>query len=96
MRVRRLGGSRRQREKQAQGAESGRRLSREVAQVRLRALREHRWSSWSAYRGTQRAPQWLAMQEVTEGFYFSGRKARRREVDRRKAYVLGKVPQLCS
>ena len=87
VRVRRLGGSRRQREKQAQGAESGRRLSREVAQVRLRALREHRWSSWSAYRGTQRAPQWLAMQEVTEGFHFSGRKARRREVDRRKAYV---------
>lgn len=87
VRVGRLRESRRQREVQAQGPESGRRLSRAVAHVRLRGLREHRWSSWSAYRGAQPAPSWLAMEEVTEGFRFNGHKVRRREAERRRAYV---------
>ena len=87
VRVRRLGGSRRQREEGVNEPESGRRLSREQAQARLLALREHRWSSWQAYRGAQRAPAWLAMEEVTEAMRSTGRRARRGDLDRRRAYV---------
>ena len=52
------------RERAAEKAGMAREPERTVVMARLKALREHRWSSYGAYAGYQKKPSWLTCEEL--------------------------------
>jgi REP-associated tyrosine transposase len=77
VRVKGLGLGKRERQGHRRGV--GRAADEEVLRARLRLLREYRWSSYRAYVGREKRPDWLTCEAVWAGM--GGRKT-----DRPRAY----------